>query len=337
MFDPDGHEPGSWCNTSSCTQGYETQRQEVLALNPIDGCTECTISPNSSDVELLSMSRAKYDKLGEYDRWEIAKTQRDICNSGGLTENPLGTEALYGSLAYNACGFWHSQYTALGGDKCGPDIPFTDKCLSWSLGAHGVWENKYKIAGFAVVGTAVAAATAPVAAACTWGPAVCAGAVGAAADKWGPMLLDLSNGGGGTFSAGTAIGAADDVTQAVGRAGRSATNTGVRSLAGAGDEVAQGGVYALRDPVTGQVVRTGRTNSLLRRQGEHFRDPALSDFEFEVVARTDVYAQQRGLEQLVHDAYSPALNRINPISPTNPNRGGYLDAAEQFLAQYGAG
>lgn len=116
-----------------------------------------------------------------------------------------------------------------------------------------------------------------------------------------------------------------------------ATNTGVRSLAGAGDELAQGGVYALRDPVTGQVVRTGRTNNLLRRQGEHFRDPALSDFEFEVVARTDVYAQQRGLEQLVHDAYSPALNRINPISPTNPNRGVYLDAAERFLAQYGAG
>ena len=50
-----------------------------------------------------------------------------------------------------------------------------------------------------------------------------------------------------------------------------ATNTGVRSLAGAGDELAQGGVYALRDPVTGQVVRSGRTNNLLRRQGEHFR------------------------------------------------------------------
>ncbi|MCC6434837.1 MAG: hypothetical protein IT196_07400 [Acidimicrobiales bacterium] len=122
---------------------------------------------------------------------------------------------------------------------------------------------------------------------------------------------------------------ADDVIEA--------TNTGVRSLAGAGDELAQGGVYALRDPVTGQVVRTGRTNDLLRRQGEHFRDPALSDFEFEVIARTDVYAQQRGLEQLLHDAYSPALNRINPISPTNPNRGSYLNAAEEFLSRYGGG
>ncbi|MGH9182720.1 MAG: RHS repeat-associated core domain-containing protein, partial [Acidimicrobiales bacterium] len=113
--------------------------------------------------------------------------------------------------------------------------------------------------------------------------------------------------------------------------------SGVRGLANAGDELAQGGVYALRDPVTGQVVRTGRTNSLLRRQGEHFRDPRLSDYEFEVVARTDVYAQRRGLEQLVHDAYNPALNRINPISATNPNRAWYLSEAEQFLARYGGG
>ncbi len=40
----------------------------------------------------------------------------------------------------------------------------------------------------------------------------------------------------------------------------SAPNTlgsGVRGLANAGDELAQGGVYALRDPVTGQVVRNG--------------------------------------------------------------------------------
>lgn len=84
-------------------------------------------------------------------------------------------------------------------------------------------------------------------------------------------------------------------------------------------------------------MRTGRTNSLLRRQGEHFRDPRLSDYDFEVVARTDVYAQQRGLEQLLHDSYNPALNRINPISPTNPNRAWYLSEADSFLARYGGG
>ena len=80
---------------------------------------------------------------------------------------------------------------------------------------------------------------------------------------------------------------------------------------------------------------TGRTNNLLRRQGEHFRDPRLSDFEFEIVARTDVYAQQRGLEQLLHDTHSPILNRINPIRATNPNRDLYLSEAEQFLVRYG--
>jgi len=112
---------------------------------------------------------------------------------------------------------------------------------------------------------------------------------------------------------------------------------GVRGLAAAGDELAQGGVYALRDPITGQVVRTGRTNSLTRRAGEHLRDPALADFEFEVIARTDVYAQQRGLEQLAHDAYTPAMNRIRPISPTNSNRATYVDAADDFLSIYGGG
>jgi hypothetical protein len=115
------------------------------------------------------------------------------------------------------------------------------------------------------------------------------------------------------------------------------TAPGIRGLAGAGDDVAQGGVYALRDPITGQVVRTGRTNDLTRRAGEHLRDPALADFDFEIVARTDIYAQQRGLEQLAHDAYAPALNRIRPISPTNPNRTTYLDAAEDFLSIYGGG
>ena len=44
-------------------------------------------------------------------------------------------------------------------------------------------------------------------------------------------------------------------------------------------------------------MRTGRTNDLVRRKGEHFRDPALKDFKFEPVYRTDLYAQQRGLEQ----------------------------------------
>ena len=76
---------------------------------------------------------------------------------------------------------------------------------------------------------------------------------------------------------------------------------------------------------------------LIRRSGEHLRDPALADFEFEIIARTDIYAQQRGLEQLIHEAYSPSLNLIQPISPTNPNLTTYLDAADDFLSIYGGG
>jgi hypothetical protein len=82
-------------------------------------------------------------------------------------------------------------------------------------------------------------------------------------------------------------------------------------------------------------VRTGRTNNLERRAAEHARNPDLAKYKFETVFRTDVKADQRGLEQLAHDFYAPPLNRINPISPTNPNRDGYLDAAFNFLRQYG--
>lgn len=69
----------------------------------------------------------------------------------------------------------------------------------------------------------------------------------------------------------------------------------------------------------------------MRREAEHGRDAVLGDFKFEAVHRTDVYAEQRGLEQLLHETHNPPLNKISPISPTNPNRQTYLDAAQQFL------
>jgi hypothetical protein len=52
--------------------------------------------------------------------------------------------------------------------------------------------------------------------------------------------------------------------------------------------MARGGVYILRD-IEGGVVRSGRTNDLVRRGAEHLRDPVLKDYDFEVVYRTDVY------------------------------------------------
>jgi RHS repeat-associated protein len=87
---------------------------------------------------------------------------------------------------------------------------------------------------------------------------------------------------------------------------------------------ATGGTYILRDPVTGQVMRTGRTNDLARREREHRG----SGLIFEVDKRTDDYAAQRGREQIIHDKYIPPLNKIRPISPNNPNRDKYLEAGQ---------
>jgi hypothetical protein len=94
---------------------------------------------------------------------------------------------------------------------------------------------------------------------------------------------------------------------------------------------AKGGTYLLRDPATRDVMRTGWTGNLVQRRSQHARDSLLRDYEFEVVHRTDVYAQQRGLEQVLHDTYKPPLDRINAISPFNPKRAEYLDAAEEFM------
>jgi hypothetical protein len=80
-------------------------------------------------------------------------------------------------------------------------------------------------------------------------------------------------------------------------------------------------------------MRSGRSNDLDRRRGEHGRDPLLKDFDFNARYRTDDYATQRGLEQAVHDALNPPLNRINPISPNNANRLDYTNAANRFLSQ----
>jgi hypothetical protein len=99
----------------------------------------------------------------------------------------------------------------------------------------------------------------------------------------------------------------------------------------AAESEAEGGVYLLRDPETGQVMRTGRTNDLARRAAEHARNPALCNYDFETVYRTDVYAEQRGLEQELDWIHSPPLNKISPINPQNPNLQNYLNAANNYL------
>jgi RHS repeat-associated protein len=94
---------------------------------------------------------------------------------------------------------------------------------------------------------------------------------------------------------------------------------------------ATGGVYVLRDPETGKVMYAGRTKNLNSRRGDHARDPRFTDFEFDPIYPTDVYDEQRGLEQIVHDAHQPPFNRINPISSRNPNRPNYIGAGNQYI------
>ena len=97
-----------------------------------------------------------------------------------------------------------------------------------------------------------------------------------------------------------------------------------------GAAAARGGVYTLRGEA-GNAVRSGRTNDLARREAEHFRDPVLRDSEFGVEHTTDVYAEQRGLEQMLHDLYEPPLDRIRPISASNPRYDEYMGAARDYL------
>jgi hypothetical protein len=101
----------------------------------------------------------------------------------------------------------------------------------------------------------------------------------------------------------------------------------------------RGGVYRLMDG--DRVVRTGRTKNLDSRRLDHGRHKTTSGYRFEVVYRTDDYAVQRGLEQMLYDASPSALssngglNRIRPISQRNPRLEKYMRAARPFAERLG--
>lgn len=63
----------------------------------------------------------------------------------------------------------------------------------------------------------------------------------------------------------------------------------------------------------------------------------MGDFQFQVEYRTDVYAEQRGLEQTLYDRYPGAqavnggFNKIRGISASNPKPPTYMQAAQDFL------
>lgn len=69
-------------------------------------------------------------------------------------------------------------------------------------------------------------------------------------------------------------------------------------------------MYTLRDEA-GNVVRTGRSSNLAAREAVHF-NAALGHFEFQVEYRTDVYAEQRGLEQMLYDQF-PGRRRLRQL------------------------
>ena len=117
------------------------------------------------------------------------------------------------------------------------------------------------------------------------------------------------------------------------KAGVEAVRAVEHGVSAAEHALAKGGTYVLKD-AKGAVVRTGRTNNLARREAEHGR--AHPDKTFAVDKRTDSKAAQRGREQDLHDANPSAraknggLDKIQPISPNNPDRNEYLKAGREL-------
>lgn len=101
-------------------------------------------------------------------------------------------------------------------------------------------------------------------------------------------------------------------------------------------------MYTLRDEV-GNVVRTGRSANLAVREQQLADDLVLGQYEFQVEYRTDVHAEQRGLEEVLYDRYPGAqaansgYNVIRAISLRNPNRAGYMQAAYGYLERLAGG
>ncbi|GLW35249.1 polymorphic toxin-type HINT domain-containing protein [Actinoplanes regularis] len=106
---------------------------------------------------------------------------------------------------------------------------------------------------------------------------------------------------------------------------------------GEGDPAAKGGVYTLRDD-EGNVVRTGRTNNLARREREHGRAASTTDLRFQTEYRTDSYREQRGLEQVIWMLNGrptlPGVRRTSPVDAKKKNYNIYMDAAGGFFSRW---
>lgn len=90
----------------------------------------------------------------------------------------------------------------------------------------------------------------------------------------------------------------------------------------------KGGTYSLRT-TSGTVVRNGRTSNQNNRATQHAR--SYGGLEYHIESLTDDYATQRGLEQKQIETQPGILDKINSISPTNPNNAKYMKAADNFM------
>jgi len=128
--------------------------------------------------------------------------------------------------------------------------------------------------------------------------------------------------------AATVVRQAENVGELANRAEHvtGATNRVSTTTAAATANTPSGGVYTLRDS-SGNVQYAGRTNNLARRAGEH--RSTHPDLRLNTEFRSDSREVQRGAEQILHDRFQPPLNKIQPISPRNPRRAHYINAARR--------
>jgi hypothetical protein len=122
--------------------------------------------------------------------------------------------------------------------------------------------------------------------------------------------------------------AVDKASAAVSLASEVASPVSVRDA-----KAIKGGVYALRDRLTGKVMYCGHSCDLARRRQEHARDPEKGTLLFDPIERTDDLTERRGLEELFFDELNPPLNKQRPVSKRNKKRDEYLKAAQEFRAK----
>ncbi|MGL5406013.1 MAG: hypothetical protein ACRDAX_04370 [Propionibacteriaceae bacterium] len=101
--------------------------------------------------------------------------------------------------------------------------------------------------------------------------------------------------------------------------------------------IRHGGVHELTDVSfdDGSVVRTGRSNDIEHRKGEHRRDPKTEGLGFESVYKTDDYDTTRGLEEVLYQEHPEAyMNKVKPISSRNGKAAKYRSAAKELLDKF---